>query len=90
MSGVTVFGKMSKIGCPLRFIAMVCGTAISDGMQALVQTDGGYSETLLVPDAVKQGCWLVGGFILNDPVNNFSVMLGRSHRFLGITSTFRE
>ena len=24
----------------------------------------------------------------NVPVNNFSVMLGRSHRFLGITSTF--
>ena len=23
---------------------------------ALVQTDGGYSETLLVPDGVKQGC----------------------------------
>ena len=31
-------------------------------------------------------CWL----ILNVPVNNFSVMLGRSHRFLGITSTFGE
>ena len=27
--------------------------------------------------------------MLNIPVNNFSVMLGRSHRFLGITSTFR-
>ena len=25
---------------------------------------------------------------LNVPVNNFSVMFGRSHRFLGITSTF--
>ena len=28
--------------------------------------------------------------MLKDPVNNFSVMLGRSHRFLGITSTFWE
>ena len=28
------------------------------------------------------------GLILNVPVNNYSVMLGRSHRFLGITSTF--
>ena len=28
------------------------------------------------------------GLMLNDPVNNFSVMLGRSHRFLGITSIF--
>ena len=27
--------------------------------------------------------------MLNVPVNNFSVMLGWSHRFLGITSTFR-
>ena len=26
--------------------------------------------------------------MLNVPVNNFSVMLGRRHRFLGITSTF--
>ena len=26
--------------------------------------------------------------MLNVPVNNFSVMLGRSHRFLGITSTW--
>ena len=32
--------------------------------------------------------WLVGWLILNVPVNNFSVMLGRSHFFLGITSTF--
>ena len=32
--------------------------------------------------------WVVGWLILNVPVNNFSVMLGRSHRFLGITSTF--
>ena len=32
-------------------------------------------------------CWLVD-LILNVPVNNFSLMLGRSHRFLGITSTF--
>ena len=30
--------------------------------------------------------WLVG-LILNVPVNNFSVMLGRSHHFRGITST---
>ena len=28
--------------------------------------------------------------MLKDPVNNFSVILGRSHRFLGITSTFWE
>ena len=28
------------------------------------------------------------GLMLNGLVNNFSVMLGRRHRFLGITSTF--
>ena len=28
------------------------------------------------------------GLMLDVPVNNFSVKLGRSHRFLGITSTF--
>ena len=28
------------------------------------------------------------GLMLNAPMNNFSVMLGRSHRFLSITSTF--
>ena len=27
-------------------------------------------------------------FLLNVPVNNLSVLSGRSHRFLGITSTF--
>ena len=31
-------------------------------------------------------CWF--GLMLNVPVSIFSVMLGRSHRFLGITSTF--
>ena len=31
---------------------------------------------------------LVGYMILYVPVNDFSVKLGRSHRFLGITSTF--
>ena len=30
----------------------------------------------------------LSGLMLNVPVNNFSFMLGRSHRFLGITSTF--
>ena len=29
-------------------------------------------------------------FLLNVPVNNFSVMFGWSHRFLGIPSTFRK
>ena len=32
--------------------------------------------------------WFRFGLRLYVPVNNFSVMLGRSHLFLGITSTF--
>ena len=32
--------------------------------------------------------WFGLVLMLNVSVNNFSVMLGRSHRFLGITSTF--
>ena len=28
------------------------------------------------------------GLVLNIPVNNFCVMLGQGHRFLGFTSTF--
>ena len=33
-------------------------------------------------------CFGLVCLMLNVQVNNFSVMLGRSHRFLGITSTF--
>ena len=35
-------------------------------------------------DAVSSKGGLVGSLILNVLVNNFSVMLGQSHRFLGI------
>ena len=31
--------------------------------------------------------WFWFGLMLNVPVNNFSVMLGQSHHFLGIAST---
>ena len=40
-------------------------------------------------DYVPNTGWLVD-LIFKVPVNNFSVMLGRSHQFLGITSTFGE
>ena len=36
---------------------------------------------------VQPGLLFWFGLMLNVPVNNFSVMLGRSHRFLGITRT---
>ena len=45
------------------------------------------------PSRNMLGMYFVCLFVLmlyyNVPVNNFSVMLGRSHHFLGITSTFR-
>ena len=38
------------------------------------------------PFALGKVCFVL--FLLNVPVNNFSVMSGRSNCFLGITSTF--
>ena len=44
------------------------------------------------PSKVEAGVSLfcLFGLSFNVPVNHFSVMSGRSHRFLGITSTFGE
>ena len=50
---------------------------------------GGAARLGVVGDVGYGGCWLVGWLILNVPVNNFSVM-GWSHHFLGVTSTFGE
>ena len=50
--------------------------------------------TLALSRKSERQAWLVlrvvfwFGLMLNVPVNNFTVMLGWSHRFLGITSTF--
>ena len=63
-----------------------------------------YSEHFVVTESVivigsvsgmGQSCVtvdIISLFMLrfNVPVNNFSVMSGQSHGFLGITSTFRE
>ena len=38
---------------------------------------------------VKPGLFCLFVLMLNVPVNNAPVMSGQSHRFLGITSTFR-
>ena len=38
----------------------------------------------------KQPLFVLFVLRLNVPVNNFSVMSGQCHRFLGITSTFGE
>ena len=40
--------------------------------------------------AMGKKVYINGWLVLNVPVNNFSVMLERSHRFLAITSTFGE
>ena len=45
---------MAKFGCPPTFIAMV--RQFHDGMQALVQNDGEFSEPDEVTNGVKQDC----------------------------------
>ena len=45
---------MAKFGCPPRFIATV--RQFHDGMQALVQNDGEFSEPFEVTNLVKHGC----------------------------------
>ena len=46
-------------------------------------------QTKVLPGSFKKQKALVKfGLMLNVPVNNFSDMLGRSHHFLGFTSTF--
>ena len=55
---------------------------------------------LMERENLKRGSRLIYKFVIyisclfvlrfNVPVNNFSVMSGQSHRFLGITSTFGE
>ena len=47
-------------------------------------------QTSLDPDQAQLFVLFVFVLRLNNPVNNFSAMSGRSHRFLGITSTFGE
>ena len=49
-------------------------------------TDAEY--TIRLPMRPGELIILLVCLMLNVPVNYFSVMLGRSHRFLGITSTF--
>ena len=39
-------------------------------------------------DSLKVDIVCLFGLRLYVPLNNFSIMSGRSHRFLGITSTF--
>ena len=43
-----------------------------------------------LPMNIVSLCVFLFGLRLYVPVNNLSVMLGRSHRFLGITSPFWE
>ena len=53
---------------------------LSDGLEVP------FSIVMLI--FIQDYCFV--SFLLNVPVNNLSVMSGRSHRFLGITSTFWE
>ena len=47
---------MAKFGCPAKFIAMV--RQFHDGMLAMVQNDGEFSDPFPVTNGVKQGCVL--------------------------------
>ena len=47
---------MAKFGCSTKFIAMV--RQFHNGMLALVQNDGEFSDPFPVTDGVKQGCVL--------------------------------
>ena len=47
----------------------------------------GFLKMTFTSRNLQTDVWFVC-LVLNVPVNNFSFMLGRSHRFLGITSTF--
>ena len=45
---------MAMFGCPPRFIAMI--RKFHDGMQAHVQSDGGFYEAFEETNMVTQGC----------------------------------
>ena len=47
---------MAKLGCPVKFIAMV--RQFHDAMLASVQNDGEFSDPFLMKNEVKQGCVL--------------------------------
>ena len=47
---------MAKFGCPAKFIAMV--RQFHDGMLAMVQNDGEFSDPFPVTNGVKKGCVL--------------------------------
>ena len=78
------------------FTIVFLDQGMSHGILAIVCLDQGMSRgifTKSVPESMD-GTWHIHNIVfwfclmLNVPVNNFSVMLGRSHCFLGITSTF--
>ena len=69
--------------CPRQIILKTEASAWPNGLRSRLRFTGSR-----VQSPVEAICWLVV-LRLNVPVNNFSVMSGRSHRFLVINQYFR-
>ena len=72
------------------FIEFTIPRANQDPVMQKVCPNGLHPLVHLVRDVLCILLICLVHLILNVPVNNFTVMLGRGHRFLGITSTFGE
>jgi len=54
---ISLWTILGKIGCPLKFVTMVC--LLHDQMEASVLVDGQKSESFRVQTGVKQGCVII-------------------------------
>ena len=76
--------------CIESFIEFTIPRAIQDPVMQTVYPNGLHPLVHLARDVLCVLLICLVNLILNVPVNNFTVMLGRGRRFLGITSTFGE
>ena len=76
--------------CIESFIEFTIPRAIQNLVMQKVCPNGLHPSVHLARDVLCILLICLVHLILNVPVNNFKVMLGRGHRFLGITSTFGE
>ena len=76
--------------CIESFIEFTIPRAIQNPVMQKVCPNGLHPLVQLARDVLCILLICLVHLILNVPVNNFTVMLGQGHRFLGITSTFGE
>ena len=76
--------------CIESFIEFTIPRAIQNPVMQKVCPNGLHPLVHLARDVLCILLICLVHLILNVPVNNFTVMLGQGHRFLGITSTFGE